>query len=190
MKTQKFTTRKIALIGVLSALVFAATYIHFDIPTALGKCMLHLGNVVCLLGGLLFGPLVGGLSAGIGSAIYDLIDPAYAAEAWITFINKFMMGLVAGLICNIGRDKDAAKERLFTIVGGICGSVTYVILYVSKTIIINYFINSGVWETVLAVAIQKGTVSLINGFIAVVVSVFLTLALRPALKRANIFQKL
>ena len=40
----------------------------------------------------------GGLSAGIGSALYDLMDPSYASEAWITFINKFMMGLVAGLV--------------------------------------------------------------------------------------------
>ena len=63
MENKKFTTRRIALIGVLSAMVFAATYLHIDIPTALGKTMLHLGNVVCILGGLLFGPLTGGLSA-------------------------------------------------------------------------------------------------------------------------------
>ena len=190
MEKKKFTTRRIALIGVLSAMVFAATYLHIDIPTALGKTMLHLGNVVCILGGLLFGPLTGGLSAGIGSALYDLMDPSYASEAWITFINKFMMGLVAGLVCRIGMGKGDKKERLFTIIGGICGSVTYVILYVSKTIIVQYFINSGVWETVLAVAIQKGTVSLVNGLIAVIVSVLLTFALRPALKKAGLFQKL
>ena len=154
MENKKFTTRRIALIGVLSAMVFAATYLHIDIPTALGKTMLHLGNVVCILGGLLFGPLTG------------------------------------GLVCRIGMGKDSKKERLFTIIGGICGSVTYVILYVSKTIIVQYFINSGVWETVLAVAIQKGTVSLVNGLIAVIVSVLLTFALRPALKKAGIFQKL
>ncbi|MGM9638893.1 MAG: ECF transporter S component [Butyricicoccaceae bacterium] len=190
MENKTFSTRRIALIGVLSALVFAATYLHIDIPTALGKTMIHLGNVVCLLGGLLFGPLTGGLAAGIGSALYDLVDPAYAPEAWITFINKFLMGFVAGLVCNIGRGKDPKTEKLFTLVGGVCGSVTYVILYVSKTIIVNYFINSGVWETVLAVAIQKGTVSLVNGLIAVCVSVVLTLALRPALRKAHIFQKL
>ena len=36
----------------------------------------------------------------------------------------------------------------------------------------------------LAVAIQKGTVSLVNGLIAVCVSVALALALRPALRKA------
>ncbi|MEA4919890.1 MAG: ECF transporter S component [Clostridiaceae bacterium] len=188
MDKKAFTTRDIALIGVLSAMVFAATYLHIDIPTALGKTMIHLGNVVCLLGGLLFGPLTGGLSAGIGSALYDLIDPAYASEAWITFINKFMMGMVAGLVFRIGMGKGLKKENLFTVIAGICGAVTYVTLYVSKTIIIQYFINSGVWATVYAVAIQKGTISLINGLIAVCVSSVLAIALRPALKKAHIFR--
>ena len=188
MDKKKFTTKDIAIIGILSAMVFAGTYLHIDIPTALGKTMLRLGNVICVLGGLLFGPLTGGLSAGIGSALYDLIDPAYAPEAWITFINKFMMGFVAGLVCRAGRGKGIKMENLFTIIGGICGSVTYVILYISKTIIVQYFINNGVWTTVYAVAIQKGIISLINGLIAVCVSVALTVSLRPALRKAHIFR--
>ena len=188
MGKKKFTTKDIALIGVLSAMVFAATYLHIDITTALGKTMLHLGNVVCLLGGLLFGPLTGGLSAGIGSALYDFMDPAYAPEAWITFINKFLMGFVAGLVCRIGKNKSPKIQKMFTVIGGNCGEVTYVILYVTKTIVIQYFINSGVWETVFVVAVQKGTVSLVNGLIAVVVSSFLAFGLKPSLKRANIFR--
>ena len=188
MEKKKFTTKDIALIGVLSAMVFAATYLHIDIPTALGKTMLHLGNVVCLLGGLLFGPLTGGLSAGIGSALYDFMDPAYAPVAWITFINKFLMGFVAGFVCRIGKNKSPKIQKMFTVIGGTCGAVTYVILYVTKTIVIQYFINSGVWETVFVVAVQKGTVSLVNGLIAVVVSSFLAFGLKPSLKRANIFR--
>ncbi len=189
MQSKRFPVRRVALIGVLSALTFAATYLHIDIPTALGKTMIHLGNVVCLLGGVLFGPLTGGLSAGIGSALYDLIDPVYAPEAWITFINKFVMAFVAGLICQIGRGKGKKTENLFTLLGGICGAVTYVILYVSKTIVVQYFINGGVWATVLTVAIQKGTVSLVNALIAVAVSTALAISLRPALHKAHIFEE-
>lgn len=190
MEKKKFSTKQLALIGVLSALVFAATYLHIDIPTALGKTMIHLGNVVCLLGGLLFGPVTGGLSAGIGSALYDLMDPAFAPEAWITFMTKFCMGFVAGLVWNIGRGKGPKMEKLFTLIGGISGAVTYVILYVSKTIIVQYFINSGVWATVAAVAIQKGAVSLFNGMVAVVVSTFLAFSLRPALSKAHLFDNI
>jgi len=190
MESKRFNIRRVALIGVLSALTFAATYLHIDIPTALGKTMIHLGNVVCLLGGALFGPLTGGLSAGIGSALYDLIDPVYAPEAWITFINKFLMAFVAGLVCNAGRGRGLRLENTFTLLGGVCGAVTYVFLYVSKTIVVQYFINSGVWATVVTVAIQKGLVSLVNALIAVVVSTALAISLRPALKKAHIFEKL
>lgn len=187
MQHKTFTAKRMALIGVLSALVFAATYIRIDIPTALGKTMIHLGNVVCLLGGLLFGPLTGGLSAGIGSALFDLFDPAYAPEAWITFINKFAMGFVAGLVYKALSKNGGARDKINTIIGGVSGAVTYVALYVAKTIIMQYFVYKGVWETVVMVAIQKGTVSLVNALIAVSVSAILAMSLRPTLRRAGLF---
>ena len=87
-----FDTRTIAVIGVLAAMVFALTYVGIDIPSPLGKCKIHFGNIMCILSGLLFGPVTGGLAAGIGSALFDLTDPSWAPEFWITFINKFAMG--------------------------------------------------------------------------------------------------
>ncbi|NMA06377.1 MAG: ECF transporter S component, partial [Ruminococcaceae bacterium] len=60
----------------MAALTFVFTmFFRIDIPTPLGKTMLHLGNVMCLLSGLLFGPVRGGLAGGIGSMMYDLFDP-------------------------------------------------------------------------------------------------------------------
>ena len=41
--------------------------------------------------GLLLGPVRGGLAAGIGSMIFDLMTPEYAPEAWITFLRFFLM---------------------------------------------------------------------------------------------------
>ena len=49
MKKTYFTTRTMALVGVMAAMVFAMTYIGIDIPTALGKTKLHFGNIMCLL---------------------------------------------------------------------------------------------------------------------------------------------
>ena len=54
-----------------------------------------LANIMCCLSGLLLGP-VGGVASALGSALYDLTNPAYAAECWITFITKGIMGMVAG----------------------------------------------------------------------------------------------
>ena len=68
-KNKYFTVNRVVLIGVLSAMVFVLTkFISIPIPSPLGKTALSVGNAMCLLSSLLFGPIVGGLSAGIGNA--------------------------------------------------------------------------------------------------------------------------
>ncbi len=196
---QSKKTRNIVTVGLMAALVFIFTYIHIDIPTPLGKCMLHLGNVMCILGAFLFGKRKGALAAGIGSMFYDLFDPAFIAQCWITFIMKFAMAYVAGAIAEGGKraaaqsaQADAKKNpRLArTIVAAVCGAVTYVTLYLSKTFIINYLIYGYELETVLATMVTKGTTSLVNALIAVTASVVLNAAIRPALEKANLVDKL
>ena len=94
-----FNTRNIALVGILAAIIFVLTkFISIPIPSPLGKTALSVGNAMCILSALLFGPVTGGLAAGIGNALVDLSDPAWAPEFWITFINKFLMAFVAGLV--------------------------------------------------------------------------------------------
>ena len=88
--------RDVVMVGLMTALVFIFTYLHIDIPTPLSNTMIHLGNVMCLLASLLFGGIRGGLAAGFGSMIYDMLDPRYLPTCWVTFIMKFLMGWVAG----------------------------------------------------------------------------------------------
>ena len=99
---------------------FVATFLHIDIPTPLGKTMIHLGNVMCLLSGMILGPLKGGLSAGLGSAVYDLFDPAYIAESPITFLMKFAMGATCGAIAKRGGTGSRAA-------GAVVGAGLYVV---------------------------------------------------------------
>lgn len=188
MKKTYFNAHRLAVIGLMSALVFIFTYIHFDIPTLLGKTTLHFGNVMCILSGLLFGPVTGGLSAGFGSMFFDLFDPAYAPTCWVTFINKFMMGLVAGAISHVARKRFSFSWR--DIVAAVCASLTYTSLYLGKTFIDKYFIQGLEIETVQIDLLTKLTVSLANGVSAIILSLLLVAALRPALKKAGIFSKL
>ena len=103
MNKKKFTVRDMAMIGVMAAIVFVGNNIQLPkIPTPLGPTRIHIGNVMCILAGFLFGAVPGGLAAGFGGAIYDLMDPFYAKEFWITFILKFVMGWGAGFIANKG----------------------------------------------------------------------------------------
>ena len=46
--------------ALLSALVFASNYISFPI----GQSRIHVANAVCLLAGMLLGPVNGGIAAG------------------------------------------------------------------------------------------------------------------------------
>lgn len=185
---RKFSTLKLAIIGLMAAMVFVATNFRIDIPTPLGKTMLHLGNVMCILSGLLFGPLIGGLAAGFGSAMFDLFDPTFAPEFWITFIMKFTMGYLAGYIAH--RSGRNGEDKKFNVIAAIVGAFSYVILYIVKTLIMNFFILGNQLEAVIAVTITKGTTSLINAIIAVIASLAISLAIRPALKAAGVFSKL
>ena len=101
-----FSTRRLALAGMMAAVVFAGNYARIVIPISLGgQTAFTLGNIFSCLSGLLLGP-VGGLSSGIGAALYDLMDPRYAADCWITFLTKGAMGLAAGLVALGGLKKD------------------------------------------------------------------------------------
>ena len=181
MKSKKFTVKDLAMIGVMAAIVFVGNQIQLPkIPTPLGPTRIHIGNVMCILGGLLFGAVPGGLAAGIGGAIYDLTDPFYAKEFWITFILKFGMAYVAGLIAS------GKKTKVKIILAAVIGSLSYVALYLGKTFIVEYLIMGNPWQTVVGVLITKGTASLINALLAMVVSVILYHMIEPALKRAGI----
>ena len=193
-------TRRLVVVGLMAALVFVFTYIRIEIPTPLGKTMLHLGNVMCLLSAFLLGPLYGGLSAGLGSLFFDLFDPVYFSTCWVTFILKFAMAFVCGAIAHGGKeprpeqqqhtDDGRQKQGLRQIVGAICGALCYTALYLAKTYITQYLIEGYELETVLATMVTKGTVSLTNALIAVAASLILNSILQPALKKSGLADKL
>ena len=182
---KKLNIRQIAFVVIMAALVYVTSaYLQINIPTAIGSTRLHLGNVMCLLSGLLLGPLQGGLAAGIGSMFFDLTNPAYIASAPFTFAFKFLMAWVCGIIAH-----KCGKEAFWKIVvGAIVGAISYVILYLGKTFIESYFIMGIPLNTVWLTVTQKGLVSTVNGIIAAVVSVPLYMTLRPVLRRAKLLK--
>ncbi len=190
-KKKGFNIQSIVVVGIMAALVFVGTFIHIDIPTPIGSTMIHFGNVMCLLAALLFGPLRGGLAAGFGSMLYDLIDPRFLPECWITFLMKFAMAFVAGtIIYSIKNENWDGPSRARQLIGALCGSLTYVVLYTVKNYIRDYLILGLEIETVVATLVIKSTTSLTNGVIAVVASLLLSAAIKPALKRTSLGQRL
>ena len=88
-------TRKIALSGILTALVFVVTYL-IKIPIPATEGYVNPGDAVILISAFILGPYAA-IPAAIGSALSDLLA-GYAVYILPTFIIKGAMGLVAGLV--------------------------------------------------------------------------------------------
>ena len=187
MKNKTFSVHDVVLTGVLAACVFVLTkFISIPIPSPLGKTALSVGNAMCILSALLFGPLTGGLAAGIGNALVDLSDPAWAPEFWITFINKFAMAMVAGLLMHVVR---FGRERIRIWLAGAAGAMTYVVLYVVKNIISGHFLKGFAWNVAIVETLTlKLPVTLANGVIAVICAGALHLILKQPLRKAHVLQ--
>ena len=174
MNEKRSTIYHIAFVGVMAALVFVSNYI--SIPVASSR--LHVANAVCLLAGMLFGGGKGGLAAAIGSALFDLTFPAYVAEAWITFINKGAMALVAGLIVRSVPE----PSRLRLILGGAAGAALYIALYLLKSYFQIRYVTPVPVETIGPLLLEKLAASSVNGIFAVIVAPLLYTVLAPGIK--------
>ena len=188
MKQQnRFSAKTLALTGVATALVFVLTkFVSIPIPSVLGKTAIHVGNAMCLLSALLLGPVHGALAAGIGSALVDLTDPVWAAEFWITFINKAAMALVAGLCFQALKLK---SKPLRTWLASLFGALTYCALYVAKNVLMGHFVQGFEWQVAIGETLTlKLPVTLVNAVIATVCASLLYLAMKPALTKAHVLE--
>lgn len=189
MKNEKLL--KIVLTGIFAALSYVVfTFLQIKIPMPGGDATsIHLGNAVCVLGALLLGGFYGGLGGAIGMTIGDLFDPVYIAYAPKTFILKFCIGLITGVIAHkfghISTEKDNAKVLKWTIaaaVGGLLFNVIFdpLVGYFYKLLIL------GKPAAELTLAWNVASTS-INAFTSTIVSVAVYMALRPALKKSGLF---
>lgn len=175
---KKMTVREIARIGIMAAAVYVASaFLQIPIPTAIDNTRLHMGNVMCLLSGMLLGPVWGGLAAGIGSMFFDLTNPAYIASAPFTFLFKFVMAWICGKITF--EQSQHLKKRYIS--GGICGAFSYMVLYLSKSFIEQRFVLELPLSAVMLTTAQKAVVSGVNAVVACLVAVPLGLTLRPVM---------
>ena len=185
MNRSSNTIYRIAAIGVLTAMVFAANFLSIPIGDI---TRIHFGNVFCVLSGLLLGPISGGLCAGLGGFFYDLFNPLYAAEAPITFLIKFVLGALVGVIAHSG--KSFGQNRVKNIVGAVVGSLGYVVVYLFKNFIYEYYLLRNPLETVTTKLAIKGASSLVNGMTAVIVALILLPVFTRAMQTSGIYQKL
>lgn len=189
MKNEKLL--KLVMTGVFAALSYVVfTFLQIKITLPGGDATsIHLGNAVCVLGALLLGGLYGGIGGAIGMTIGDLLDPYYIVYAPKTFILKLCIGLITGLIAHrlghISTEKDSSKVLKWTIaaaVGGLLFNVVFdpLVGYFYKRMIL----GKPAADVTLAWNIASTS---INAVTSTIVSVAVYMALRPALKRSDLF---
>ena len=185
MTKRKLTLTKIVFIAMLSALVCVVTMYRFPL---LGS-KVHFANAVCLLSGLLMGPVSGGLAAGLGSALYDVLLGGYGAvECLVTFVSKFAMAWVCGVIAFSGGRE--AKEHLRNVAASVIGALTYVALYMLKTFVFQAFVYGFPMNAVWATMLSKFIPSMINAVFAMLAAPVLMRAIYPMLKATGLLKKM
>ena len=182
---------RIVFAGVMAAIICVIT--TFRIP--LGQSKVHFANSMCLLSGLLLGPVWGGTAAGLGSAIYDVLLGGYSFfDALITFVSKFAMAWVTGILYQkwvLSREEKSWKENLLPlIVSCVLGALTYVALYMLKTWLFKLYVEPVPVDTIPGIMVAKLGPSLINAVFAIVTAPIFFHAVRPALKAGGILKKL
>ena len=128
----------------------------------------------------------GGLASGIGSLLYDLTDPRFVSDCWITFLTKGAMGLTTGLVVS-GSLKEDRLTYGRALVGTAVGCVAYYILYFAKTFFYTGLLKQGLpapgaWLLV----IEKVPASVFNAAVALIAAPPITLIILQALKRSHL----
>jgi uncharacterized membrane protein len=177
----KNSTVNLSATGLMAALVLVATmFFKIQIPVGGDKTMLGFANVFCILSGLLLGPVYGGLAAGIGSALFDLLG-GWASSAPVTLVTKFMMAFLCGVI--VWGAKNGGKKLSRIIVGAVTGSLSYCVLYIAYSWAKLALIGSA-WQAIQLQLAVKIPVTLLNALAADVIAVPLFCTVRKALTKA------
>ena len=179
MKKSEIQLTRIVFGAVMAAMVYVVTLFRFPL---LGS-KVHFANAVCLLSGLLLGPVWGGTAAGLGSAVYDAFHGYDFLNVLITFVSKFAMAWVCGKIAGKRHEKTQPVGRVA--VACVVGALTYVALYMIKSAIYGA-IAGNAWAAVAS----KFPASIINAGAAIVAAPIFYHAVVPALKAGGILKKL
>lgn len=185
-KKNTLSTRKIVFVALMAALTTVASGFRIKLPVSIaGTTAFHLGNIFCALSGILLGPWLGGLAAGMGSAIYDIfLDPAYMDEAWMTFLMKGAYGVVTGLVIRYGK-----KEWKYgkPIAATVAGAVTYAVLYLTKSYFYGGLLKQGLtMDAAWIVVLDKLPATIFNAAVAIIFAPILATAIRKALQKNHL----
>ncbi len=155
MSKERSLLIKIIYTAIFIALCFAGTFV--SIP--LGTSKIHLGNLFCVLAGLLCGPLIGGFAGSLGMGFCDLAM-GYGWNTYLrSFIIKFLFGFIVGLIFRIVLKKKINGTLMLGIATGV-GLIAF------GWLLYGYLTNGSGYSLTAVIASSIFTIILLTALIA------------------------
>lgn len=161
MSRRTLDPRILAVTAVMIAIVFVLTRV-VQVPTPVVG-YIHLGDVGVFFSAFAFGPWVGAVAGGLGTALADLTSP-YAQWAVFSLLIHGLQGWVAGWI----------SERLQGVKGLLLASVTGGLI-----VIVGYLI-AGTILVGFGAALTEVPLNLVQVAVGAIVSIPLFIAVRQA----------
>ena len=188
---EKTDIKRLAQAGLLAALCYIGFAVFkIDITVGTEKTAFHFGNVFCVLAALLLGGYWGGLAGAVGMTIGDLTT-SYVTSAPKTFLLKLCIGLIVGLVAHnifkLSRDHSPKYVTGVTILACACGMGFNIV----ADPLVGYFYKTyllGVPQDIASALAKIATLTTaVNSVVAVIAASVFYFALRPALRKANLF---
>ena len=188
-------TRTMTMAAMFAALCYIGfTFFKIDIAVGTEKTAFHLGNVFCVLAALFLGGFWGGMSGAVGMTIADLTT-AYVTSAPKTFVLKLCIGLITGFVAHkVFKISQENHSKKHTTIATVLSCTAGMAFNVVADPLVGYFCKMYIMgvpqKAADAWAKMGAATTLVNAIIAVIAASILYAALRPALKRANLFPTL
>ena len=176
-----------AVVVMMAALCFVGTFLNIPISVGIGNTMIHFGNALGLIDALLLGGVKGGLAGGIGMGLYDLTSPVFMMYSPFTFIQKFAMGFLCGIIA-FGKKGEPRSFRK-NLLGALAGILANIFFAQLNALIVDSLIMGQNWQAVLAAGGTKLIVNLINAVLAVVIALVFYPPIEKALKKSKLLDR-
>lgn len=195
MVNRNETTMKLAQTAILAALCYVVfTFLQIKIPLPGGDATsLHLGNAFCVLAALLIGGVYGGAAGAIGMGIADIMDPVYITGAPKTFVLKFLIGVIVGLVAHKYAKIGESTDKKYIFKWSLIASVAGLGFNVFADPIVGYFYKMyvlGQPQEVAGILAKWSTgTTFINAVMSSVVAMMLYNILRPALAKSGLLVK-
>ena len=189
---RKQTVIKLAQTALLAALCFVSfTFLQIKIPMPGGDATsLHIGNAFCVLAALLLGGVYGGLAGAIGMTIADILDPIYIVGAPKTFILKFCIGLIVGLVAHRIAKINESTDKKYVFRWSLIASIAGLGFNVIADPLVGYFYKQyilGQPQQMAEVLAKWSTATtFVNAVVSTVLVAVLYNVLRPVLLKSGL----